>query len=104
MEIESGPRTVVDKEERAVTSIEALMEAVVMQARTTWHPWLVACDANCDFRRGLWFEEECMCIEAPEAGVSTCRSTGPNGELFERTYDWKEWRIFKATQGGCFSG
>ena len=37
------------------------MEAVVKQARTTRHPWLVASDANLDagdFRRGLWFKEE----------------------------------------------
>ena len=27
---------------------EALMEAVVKKARTTRHPWLVACDAKLD--------------------------------------------------------
>ena len=34
---------------------DAIMEAVVKQARTTSHPWLVACDANVDgggFKRG----------------------------------------------------
>ena len=69
---------------------EALMEAVVKQARTTRHPWLVACDVHMnpeDFKQSLWFKEGCMFIEAPEEGVSTCRSKGPNGELIERTYD-----------------
>ena len=36
---------------------EALMEAVVKQARTTRHPWLVACDGNMnpeDFKKSLW--------------------------------------------------
>ena len=62
----------------------ALMEAVVKQARTTRHLWLVACDANMDpedFKKSLWF------IEAPGERISICRSKGPNGELIERTYD-----------------
>ena len=67
---------------------EALMEAVVKQARTTWHSWLIACDANVcpeDFKKSLWFESRHMFIEAPGQGVSTRK--GPNGELVERTYD-----------------
>ena len=30
---------------------EALVDAVVKQARTTRHPWLVACDANMDSKK-----------------------------------------------------
>ena len=70
---------------------EALMEAVVKQARTTRHPWLIACDANIcpeDFRKSLWFKRRHMFIEAPEEGISTCRSKGPKGELIERSYDY----------------
>ena len=40
---------------------KALMAVVVWQARTTKHPWLVACDATTDpedFQRGLWFKRE----------------------------------------------
>ena len=29
-----------------------------------------------------------MFIGAPEEGISTCRSQGPNGELIERTHDY----------------
>ena len=46
------------------SSNEALMEAVVKQARTTTDHWLAACDANVDpkvFRRGLWFQKENAC-------------------------------------------
>ena len=63
----------------------------VKQVRTTRHLWLVACDATLDlkdFRTSLWFKEKCMFIEAPEEGTSTRRSTGPKGELNERTYDY----------------
>ena len=59
---------------------EALMEAMVEQARTTRHPWLMAHDANVDrdnFKKNLWFKEQCMTIAAPEEGTSTCRSVGP---------------------------
>ena len=44
----------------------AMMEA---GARTTRHPWLVACGANMDsrdFKNSLWFRRKCMSIEAPE--------------------------------------
>ena len=67
------------------------MEAVVKQARTTSHLWLVACDANMDsseFRRGMWFKEECRKNSGAEVGVSTCRSTRQKGELIKRTYDY----------------
>ena len=70
---------------------EALMEAVVKQARTTRHPWLVACDANMDpedFKKSSWYKCRCMLIEAPGEGISTCRSRSLNGELIERTYDY----------------
>ena len=36
---------------------EALMEAVVLQARTTRRPWWVACDAS------LWFKQKCMLLK-----------------------------------------
>ena len=44
---------------------EALLEAVLKQARTTGHPWLVACDANMcpeDFEKSLWFQRERRCM------------------------------------------
>ena len=86
------------------------MEGVVKQARATRHPLLVACDANTDpmdFRRGLWFKEKCMFIETPEAGISNCQSTSPQGDLIEKTHDhviackslqgksvmWKSWKV-----------
>ena len=68
---------------------EALLEAVLMQARTTKHPWLVACDANMcpdDFDKSIWFQRNLTHVVAPKE-VSTCRSKGPNGEWIERTYD-----------------
>ena len=42
---------------------EAPMEAVVKQARTTRHPWLVAGDANMnpkDFKKSLWCKSRHM--------------------------------------------
>ena len=68
---------------------EALMEGVV-QKKTTWHPWLIACDANTcreDFEKSLWFQSRHTFIKEPWEGVSTCRSQGPKGELIERTCD-----------------
>ena len=50
---------------------EALMEAVVMQARITRHPWLVACDANTDpedVKKSLLYEDRCMFVAAPGEG------------------------------------
>ena len=47
---------------------EALLEAVLKQARTTRHPWLIACDANMcpeDFAKSLWFQREQMHVVAP---------------------------------------
>ena len=68
-----------------------LMEAVVKLARTTRYPWLVACDANMnpkDFKKSLWFKKKrCMFMKAPEEGITTERSKGPDVELIERTYD-----------------
>ena len=55
---------------------EAILEAVLKRARTTKHPWLIACDANMspeDFEKSLWFRKDQMHVIAPE-GVSTCRS------------------------------
>ena len=43
------------------------MKAVV-KAKTTRHPWLVACDANIDLKdcqKMLEIEETCMLVEAP---------------------------------------
>ena len=65
---------------------EALLEAVVKQANTTRHPWLVACDAYTYFEKSLWFHWVQMHVVAPKE-ASTCRSTGPEGEWIERTYD-----------------
>ena len=69
---------------------EALLEAVLMRARTARHPWLTACDANTrpeDFEKSLWFQRETMHVVAPK-GVSTCRSKGPKEVWIERTYDY----------------
>ena len=60
---------------------EALMEAVVKQARTTRHPWLVACHANMnpeDFRKSLWYKSRHMFIATSGEGISA------NGVLIER--------------------
>ena len=53
---------------------EALMGAVVKQARTTRHLWVVAGDAKMnpeDAKKSFWFKEMCMFREAPEEGMST---------------------------------
>ena len=66
------------------------MEAAVKQTRTTRHPLaggLWRQHGRKDFRNGVWFKEQCMFIEAPEAESSTCRSTSPKGELIESTCD-----------------
>ena len=45
------------------------MAAVVKQAKTTRHPWLVACDAIMDpeiFTKSVWYEDRCMFFEAQE--------------------------------------
>ena len=68
---------------------EALLEAVLNHARTTRHPWLIACDANMcpeDFEKSLWYQMEQMHVVAPKE-PSTCRSKGTKGEWIERTYD-----------------
>ena len=68
---------------------EALLEGVLRQARTTRHPWLIACDANMcpeDFKWSLWFQQEQMRVVAPKE-ASTCRSKGPKGEWIKRTFD-----------------
>ena len=47
---------------------EALLEALVKQAKTNRHPWLAACDANMcpeDFEKSLWFRGEWMHVVAP---------------------------------------
>ena len=59
---------------------EALLQAVVKQARTTRHPWLIGFDANMrpeDFETSLWFRSKHTSIKAPADEVSTCRSRGP---------------------------
>ena len=88
---------------------EALLEAVLKQARTTRHQWLIAYDANMcpeDFENSLWFQREQMYVVAPK-DASTCMSKGPKGEWVERTYDyviasgslkgkpfrWRWWKI-----------
>ena len=78
---------------------EALLGAVLEQAKTTRHPWLIACDANMcpeDFEKSLWFQREQMHVVAPKE-ASTCRSKSPKGEWIERTYDY-------AIASGCLKG
>ena len=65
---------------------EALMEAIVKQARITRHLWLFACDANMDpenVKKSTRYRHQLMFIEAPR--ISTCRSTGSSGDPIERT-------------------
>ena len=75
--------------------------AVVKQARTTRHLWLVACDATMDpedFNRRLWFRRSvCLFFEQPEARVTACRSTGSNRSFLERTYHYDS--VSKSLQG-----
>ena len=55
---------------------EALLETALKQAKTTRHPWLMACNANMDpedFEKTLWFQRERMHVVAPQE-ASTCRS------------------------------
>ena len=69
---------------------EALLEAVLEQARKTRHPWLKSCDANMcaeDFEKSLWFQRELMHVAARKE-ASTRRSKGPKEELIERTCDY----------------
>ena len=73
---------------KARPRIEALMEAVVKQVRTSR---LIACDANMcpeDFEKSQWLQSRHMCIKAPGGEVSTCRSKSPKGEVIERPYDF----------------
>ena len=88
---------------------EALLDAVLRQAKVTRHPWLVACDANMcpeDFEKSLWFQRELMHVVAPRE-ASTCRSKNSKGEWIERIYDYviasgslkgnlHRWRWWKA--------
>ena len=96
--------------ERWTPRNQALMEAVVMRARTTRHPWLIACYANMcpeGFKKSLRLQGRHMFIEAPREGGSTCRSKGPIGEFIERTDQecgrGGRFRI-KTTHGGHFLG
>ena len=69
---------------------EALLEAVRKHARTTRHPWLIACDANMcleDVVKDLWFQRNLMHVVALKE-ASTCRSKVSKGEWVERTYDY----------------
>ena len=55
---------------------EALLEAVVRQAKVTRHLWLIVCDAiTCpeDFEKSLWLQREQMYKVAPKE-ASTCMS------------------------------
>ena len=59
---------------------DVLLEKVVKQAKTTKHPWLIACDANMNatnIEKRVWSQSKHMLIEAPAEEVSTCRSRGP---------------------------
>ena len=70
---------------------EALIEAVVKQARKTrMTPWLIACNTNMmpeDFEKSMWFQTRRVFIEAPK-GASTCSLQSPKGILIERTCDY----------------
>ena len=58
---------------------QALLEAVLKQAKTTRHPWLVACDAKMclgDVEHSLWFQRDRMHVAAP----NECRLKAPKGE------------------------
>ena len=68
---------------------EALLEAVVKQAKVVRHPWLAACDANMcpeDFEKSHWFQRGQMIVVVPKE-ASTSRSKGSKGEWDERIYD-----------------
>ena len=67
-----------------------MLEAVLKQAKTTRHPWWVACDANMcpeDFEKEPRFQIERMHVVVSKE-ASTCRSKGPKGEWIERIYDY----------------
>ena len=65
------------------------MEAVVKQARTTRHAWLIACDANMcpeDFEKSLWFQ---TCSSRRQGKASQLADQkARKGELIERTYGY----------------
>ena len=68
---------------------EAVLAAVLKRARTTKHPWLIACDANIspeDSEKRQWFRNDRMHVTAPE-GVSTCRSKNAEREWVQKVYD-----------------
>ena len=61
---------------------EALLETVLMHARTSRLPRFIACDANMcpeEFEKSLWFQKGQMHVVALKE-ASTCRSKGPKGE------------------------
>ena len=86
---------------------EALLQAVLKQARTTRHPWLLAWDANMcpeDFEKSLWFQREQMPVVATNE-ASTCRSaqmvsgskeamlTSLRGAVSkEKCHRWRWWK------------
>ena len=46
-----------------------------------------------DVRKSLWFEGKCKTIEAPEEGISTCRSKRATGEaMFDYVIDTRGLR------------
>ena len=48
---------------------EAILVAVLKRAKTTKHPWLIACDATMnaeDFEKSLWFRKDQMHVIAPD--------------------------------------
>ena len=68
---------------------EAILAAVLKRARTTKHPWLIACGANIspeDSEKRQWFRNDRMHVIAPE-GVSTCRSKNAKREWVQKVYD-----------------
>ena len=67
---------------------EALLEAVVKEARTTKHQWLTACDANMspkDFEESVWFQR--AGVHRGANGSFKVQIKKPKGELIEITYE-----------------
>ena len=65
-----------------------MLEAVLKQARTTRHPWLIACDANMcpeDFEKSLWFQKGADACGGPERSFHVQVEKGTKDE---RTYDY----------------
>ena len=97
---------------------DALLEAVLKQARTTRHPWLVTCDANMcpeDFEKSLWFQRETMHVVAlkgyPRADRKAQRMSGSKEPMTtplrvavskEKSYKWRWLKILSQDHVGHY--